>query len=65
MSENDHQKLLDAGFVILCANKYNLTIRQKTPLNRNWRKLKMPINSKAHLARKMKELLTDKMTVED
>lgn len=65
MSENDHNKLLDAGFVIIRADRHNLKIKQKLPQRRTWHYLKMPIASKAALGRKMAELLTDKMTVED
>lgn len=65
MTAQDQLKLINKGFKIIRADMFRLQIKHKGSGTHDWKTLEKGFASKAAVERRMKELLSDKMTVED
>ena len=72
MNATDQQKILNAGFTIIrteathvVSHTYNYKIKGKTKTRREWFTLQKDFPTGVAFAARIKELLTDPLTVQD
>lgn len=65
MTQDDHMKLMHAGFRLIRADHHNLLIKVKRNYKYAWQILEKGFESKAAVDRRMKELQKDPKTITD
>ena len=65
MTTADQIKVMSFGIKILRPDYFRMCIKQKTKYCLEWQTLEKDFKSKAAIDRRMKELLEDKMLIQD
>ena len=65
MTAKDQQKIIEKGFRIIRVDLFRMKIKYKNIIQPEWATLEDGFKTKKEILERMKELLTDRMTIEE